>query len=216
MNITSLEPDFLERTPTIYSKRKSHSVHLIDKSILNRSNMINPIQPKPPINKLPTNVKADFAKLSQNKNFKTLNKYGLKLDFNNIVYSPFNENTLISANSFKYTDSPLNGRINNNFQNLKNILDKSLQQTQEKDGRHNLSLGFPNLNMKFLYGQNKNVTYINGMSPYHKQKSRPLATTASAKPSSPSTVNKFPKTSLEKKNILNYSSLKSFLKDKMY
>ena len=103
MNITSIESDVLVRTPTIYSKRKSHSVHLIDKNILNRTNMINPNEPKPPINKLTNNVKAELCKLTQNKNFKTLNKHGLKLDFNNIVYSPYNENTcLISSNSYKY------------------------------------------------------------------------------------------------------------------
>jgi len=132
-------------------------------------------------------VKEEIAKLTQNKNFKTLNKHGLKLDFNNIVYSPYNENTLISANSYKYNDSPINGRINNNFQNLKNILDKSLQQNHEKDPRNNLSFGFPNINMKFLYGHNKNLTYINGMSPYHKQKPIPIKTLF-AKPSSPSAV----------------------------
>lgn len=186
MDVSSLEPDIFERTPTVYSKRKSHSVHLIDKSILNRTNMINPNEPRM-ISKFPNTMNPEIAKFSQNKNLKTLNKYGLKLDFNNIVYSPFNENTLGSMNSYKNADSPLNGRINQNFQNLKNILDKSLHRNQERDPRSNLSLGFPNLNMKFLYGPNKNTTVMTGMSPYNKQKPKSIKIPL-MKPSSPSTV----------------------------
>lgn len=168
MSITSIEIDNLIRTPTIYSKHKSHSVHLIDKAILNRENLCNSKELKTPISKFPTNFKMDLTKLTQIKNFKPLNKHGLKLDFNNIVYSPFNENAFVSSNSYKHNDSPNNQRINNNFKNLKSILDKNLQQNNEKDQKHNLSLGFPNVNMKFLYGNQKNLSHINGLSPYNK------------------------------------------------
>ncbi len=186
MNIfTSIEID-PPHTPTVHSKRKSHSVHLIEKTILNRASLLPPNSPKPPLNKISCNPKMELNKFSQIKNFKTLNKHGLKLDFNNIVYSPYNESPVISSNSYKYNDSPTNNkRINNNFQNLKNILDKNLIQNNEKE--HNFSFGFPNFHMKFLYGNKRNTSFL-GLSPYNKI---PKPQKAIIKPNSPSTVSKF-------------------------
>lgn len=172
MNLNMIDsPDTYSRPPTIYSKHKSHSVHLIEKDIVNRNNLINSKDSKPPLaSNIPSVFKENITKLVQTKNLKNLNKHGLKLDFNNIVYTPLNENTSISSNSYKLNpDSPSNQKISHNFRNLKNILDKNIQNNQEKDNRSNLSLGFPTLNMKFLYGHQKNSSYMNGLSPFPYQ-----------------------------------------------
>lgn len=189
MNINFMEPEIFALSPMIYSKHKSHSVHLIEKDIINRNNLLPNKEKMQGFGNIPSSLKENLTKLTQNKQIKTLNKHGLKLDFNSIVYNPLNENTSISSNSYKPNtggqDSPKTQKINNNFRNLKNILDKNIQLNQEKDSRTNISLGFPTLNMRFLYGHQKNNSYIAGLSPY---KANNKSYKNALKPQSPSTV----------------------------